>query len=34
MGKDTSVGKKIIQHKLDLLSPKHTFLSSYLLQEK
>ena len=32
MAKDTSVAKKMIQAKLDLLSPKHSFLSTFLLQ--
>ncbi|CAD8056186.1 unnamed protein product [Paramecium primaurelia] len=34
MAKETSVAKKIIQFRLDLLSPKHSFLSTFLLQEK
>jgi histone-lysine N-methyltransferase SETD3 len=34
MAKETSVSKKILQNKLDLLSPKHSFLSTYLLQER
>lgn len=34
MAKLTDVSKNIILHKLDLLSPKHSFLSTYLLQEK
>ena len=34
MAKETPVAKKIIQYRLDLLSPKHSFLSTFLLQEK
>ncbi|CAD8078258.1 unnamed protein product [Paramecium sonneborni] len=34
MAKETPVAKKIIQNRLDLLSPKHSFLSTFLLQEK
>ncbi|CAD8091297.1 unnamed protein product [Paramecium sonneborni] len=34
MAKETSVAKKMIQFRLDLLSPKHSFLSTFLLQEK
>jgi histone-lysine N-methyltransferase SETD3 len=34
MGKDTPVGKKMLEHNLDLLSPKHCFLSTFLLLEK
>jgi histone-lysine N-methyltransferase SETD3 len=34
MAKTTEVSKKIIANKLDLLSPKHSFLSTYLLREK
>ena len=31
MAKQTEVSKKIIKHNLDLLSPKHSFLSTFLL---
>ena len=31
MARETPVSKKIIKHKLDLLSPKHSFLSTFLL---
>lgn len=34
MAKETEVGKKITNHKLDLLSPKHSYLSTFLLREK
>ncbi|CAD8065890.1 unnamed protein product [Paramecium primaurelia] len=34
MTKETSIAKKILQYKLDLISPKHSFLSIFLLQEK
>ncbi|CAD8175344.1 unnamed protein product [Paramecium octaurelia] len=34
MAKETPVAKKMIQFRLDLLSPKHSFLSTFLLQEK
>lgn len=34
MAKQTIVGKKILENKLELLSPKHSFLSTFLLQEK
>lgn len=33
MARETAVGKKVIAAKLTLLSPKHSFLSMYLLQE-
>ena len=34
MAKETSVGMKIIENQVDLLSPKHSFLSTFLLQER
>ena len=34
MAKCTPISKKIIEHKLELLSPKHSFLSTFLLQER
>ncbi|CAD8063827.1 unnamed protein product [Paramecium primaurelia] len=34
MTKEIPVAKKMIQYRLDLLSPKHSFLSTFLLQEK
>ena len=34
MAKDTPISRKILQYKLDLLSPKHSYLSTFLLQEK
>lgn len=34
MAKQTPVSKKILENKLELLSPKHSFLSTFLLQEK
>jgi len=34
MAKDTSISKLIIKNKLDLLSPKHSFLSTFLLTER
>lgn len=34
MAKETTVSKKILSYKLDLLSPKHSHLSTFLLQEK
>ncbi|KAL4487539.1 hypothetical protein ABPG72_007059 [Tetrahymena utriculariae] len=34
MAKETPVAKKIIAAKLNLLSPKHSFLSTFLLQER
>ena len=34
MAKQTSVGMKIIENQVDLLSPKHSFLSTFLLQER
>ena len=34
MAKQTSVSKKILENKLELLSPKHSFLSTFLLQER
>jgi histone-lysine N-methyltransferase SETD3 len=34
LAKTTNASKKIIEYKLDLLSPKHSFLSTYLLREK
>jgi histone-lysine N-methyltransferase SETD3 len=34
MAKETEVGKKITANKLDLLSPKHSYLSTFLLREK
>jgi len=32
MAKETATSKKIISNKLDLLSPKHCFLSTFLLR--
>lgn len=34
MAKETLIAKKILSCKLDLLSPKHSFLSTFLLQER
>ena len=34
MAKETEVSIKLIASKLELLSPKHSFLSTYLLHEK
>lgn len=34
MAKQTLVSKKILENKLELLSPKHSFLSTFLLQER
>ena len=34
MAKETVVAKKMLAAKLDLLSPKHSFLSTFLLREK
>ena len=34
MAKQTGVSKKILEHKVDLLSPKHSFLSTFLLRER
>jgi len=34
MAKETSVAKKMINAKLDLHSPKHSFLSTFMLREK
>ena len=34
MAKDTPISKKIIKNHLDLLSPKHSFLSTFLLLER
>ena len=34
MARQTEVGKKILNHALDLLSPKHSFLSTFLLKER
>jgi len=34
MAKDTAVGKKMLAANLDLLSPKHSYLSTFVLQEK
>ena len=34
MSKETTISKKIISSKVDLLSPKHTYLSTFLLLEK
>ena len=34
MAKATPIGVKMVEANLDLLSPKHCFLSSYILQEK
>ena len=34
MAKETPISKKIIEHGLDLLSPKHSFLSTFLLLER
>jgi hypothetical protein len=34
MAKSTPIGQKIINAGLDLLSPKHSFLSTFLLREK
>jgi len=31
MAKDTPISRKILQYKLDLLSPKHSYLSTFLL---
>jgi protein-histidine N-methyltransferase len=34
MAKATVVGKKMVEANLKLISPKHSFLSSYILQER
>ena len=34
MAKEAPIGAKMVEANLDLLSPKHCFLSSYMLQEK
>lgn len=34
MAKETQVGRKMIDAALDLLSPKHSFLSTFLLRER
>lgn len=34
MAKETSISKKILEANLDLLSPKHSFLSTFLLLER
>ena len=34
MARATQVGKKIKEAELDLLSPNHSFLSTFLLQER
>lgn len=34
MAKATEIGKAIIENTLDLLSPKHSFLATYLLLER
>lgn len=34
MSKETAISKKIISSKVDLLSPKHSYLSTFLLLEK
>lgn len=34
MAKSTGVGKKVLDSGLDMLSPKHSFLSTYLLKER
>ena len=34
MGKESPIGIKIITNNLELLSPKHCFLSTFLLQER
>lgn len=31
MAKETPVAKKLLEYRVDLLSPKHTFLSTFLL---
>ena len=34
MAKETAVAKKLLEAKVDLLSPKHSYLSTFLLQER
>lgn len=34
MAKNTPVARKLLQYRVDLLSPKHSYLSTFLLQER
>lgn len=34
MAKSSPIGKKMVDYKLKLLSPKHSLLSSFILQER